>query len=72
MERAIYALAAAVLLHAAATYWGGGRYGMLGDQIVMDTHSGDVWVLSLAPSNPMPGARLHHVTRLVREQQANP
>lgn len=47
MERAIYALAAAVLLHAGATYWGdSGRYAMsIGPGVfIQDTRTGQLWV----------------------------
>jgi hypothetical protein len=61
MERAIYALAAAVLLHAGATYFGGGGRYSMSDELVLDTRTGNLWVLSADGSNPLEGARVHRV-----------
>lgn len=48
MERAIYALAVAVLVHAAATYFSGaGRYAPLGSSAMLDTRTGSVWAPNL-------------------------
>lgn len=57
MERAIYALAAAVLLHAVATLWSSQRYTAMSEPLILDTRSGDVWVGSREIENPLAGAR---------------
>jgi hypothetical protein len=61
MERAIYVLAAAVLLHALATFWGGQRYTAMSDPMILDTRSGDVWVGSLENENPLARAKFYEL-----------
>lgn len=59
MERALYALAAAVLLHALATYMGRPRYELaeMGNAL-LDTHTGRFVIISGAGSDsPLLGAR---------------